>query len=48
MNLNLCEEYKTVRDARGPNKTERDDWIARSRYAQIRELRARQTFLYLF
>ena len=25
ININVCEEYETEREARGPNRTERDD-----------------------
>ena len=28
LNLNICEEYKTEREARGPNRIERDKRIA--------------------
>ena len=37
INLNVCEGYKIERKARGPNKTERDDRIARPRRAQTCE-----------
>ena len=30
INLHVCEEYKTEREARGFNRTERDDQVARS------------------
>ena len=42
MNLNVCEEHKNEREARGPERTEREARrsIARPRRAQTCELRA--------
>ena len=40
--MNICEEYKTERKARDPNRTERDDRITRPSRAQACELRAKR------
>ena len=38
INLNVCEEYETEREARDLNRTKRDDRLARPRRAQNCEL----------
>ena len=40
INLYVCEEYKTEREARGPNRTELDDRISRHRRAHSCDLRS--------
>ena len=42
INLNICKEYKTEREARGPNRSERDDWITSPKCIQICEWNARK------
>ena len=42
INLYVCEEYKSEREARDLNRTERDDRIAHPRRSQTFELRAKR------